>query len=160
MRILGIDPGMSGAAVIYCPLASKESGLRWQVLDIPTVGDKTMRRVNAPILRDFISRIDPTCAFIELATVMPKQGIASSGRYMRAVGALEAVVACLNIPITFVTPQTWKKFHGLKGSDKEQSRARAVQRFPEAASLLTRKLDHGRAEAMLIAAYGAAVIGR
>jgi len=158
MRILGLDPGMSGGAAIYAPLASKESGLRWQVTDIPTVGEKTARRVNAPEFRDFVSRFDPQFAFIELATVMPKQGIASSGRYMRAVGALEAIVGALNIPITFVTPQTWKKFHRLKGSDKEQSRALAVQKFPEAAALLARRLDHGRAEAMLIAAYGAATL--
>ncbi len=157
MRMLGLDPGMSGGACIYCPLASKESGLRWHVIDIPTAGDGTQRRVNAPFFRDWLSRIDPEHAFIELATVMPKQGIASSGRYMRAVGTLEAIVACLNIPITFVTPQTWKKFYGLKGPDKEQSRALAIRRFPEAAGLIQRKLDHGRAESMLLAAYGVSV---
>jgi len=96
-------------------------------------------------------------AFIELATVMPKQGIASSGRYMRAVGTLEGIVSCLNIPTTFVTPQKWKKFWGLKGSDKERSRSLAVRRYPEIASMLARKLDHGRAEAALIAGYGRCV---
>lgn len=156
-RILGLDPGMSGGACIYCPLASKESGLRWHIIDIPTAGEGTQRRVNAPVFRDFVARFDPEHAIIELATVMPKQGIASSGRYMRAVGALEAIIAALNVPITFVTPQTWKKFYGLKGSDKEQSRALAVRRFPEAAGFIQRKLDHGRAESMLLAAYGHAI---
>lgn len=156
-RIIGLDPGMSGGCAIYCPSASVESGLRWHVADIPVVGEKTQRRVNAPVFRDFVSRIDPEHAFVELATVMPKQGIASSGRYMRAVGALEAIIAALNIPITFVTPQSWKKHFRLKGSDKEQSRALAVRLFPDAAAHLARKLDHGRAEAMLIAAYGHAI---
>lgn len=157
-RILGVDPGLSGGLCIYCPLASAASGLRWHVIDIPTAGEGTQRRVTAPIFRDWIMKLDPQHAFIELATVMPKQGIASSGRYMRAVGALEAVVNCMNVPITFVTPQSWKKFYSLKGPDKEQSRALAIRRFPEAAKFIERKKDHGRAESMLLAAYGAAVL--
>ncbi len=159
MRVMGLDPGMSGGVCVYSPLATAQSGMRWHISDIPTVGEKTQRRVNAPVFRDFLTRFDPEHAFIELATVMPKQGIASSGRYMRAVGALEAIVGACNIPITFVTPQTWKKFFSLRGSDKEASRALAVRRFPEAASMLERKLDHGRAEAMLIAFYGSVVLG-
>ena len=124
MRILGIDPGLSGGACVYCPLASKDSGMRWHVIDLPTAGEGTQRRINAPEFRDWISRLDPEIAFIELATVMPKQGIASSGRYMRAVGAIEAIVAALNIPIIFVTPQTWKKFYSLQVDLKKKRAAR------------------------------------
>jgi crossover junction endodeoxyribonuclease RuvC len=48
-----------------------------------------------------------------------------------------------------------KKFHGLRGGDKEGSRQRALQLFPAAHALLARKKDHGRAEASLIALFGA-----
>jgi Holliday junction resolvasome RuvABC endonuclease subunit len=159
MRVLAIDPGLSGALCIYCPLASPASGMRWHIIDIPVAGEKSQKRVVAPLVRDFICKSDPQHAFIEQVSAMPQQGVSSTFRFGRATGALEAIVACLNIPITFVAPQVWKKFYGLKGPDKEQSRAMALRRFPEAASLIARHKDHGRAEAMLIAAYGAKVIG-
>jgi hypothetical protein len=41
------------------------------------------------------------------------------------------------------------------GSDKESSRARVLQLFPSAHALLARKMDHGRAEAALIALFAA-----
>lgn len=157
--ILGVDPGLSGAAAILNPDVTPRSGLRWNVIDLPVVGEGTQRRINAPELRDFLMRFEPHHAFIELATVMPKQGIASSGRYMRAVGAVEAIISALNIPITFITPQTWKKHYKLKGSDKEASRALALRLHPDASALLARKIDHNKAEAMLIAGYGYKVIG-
>jgi crossover junction endodeoxyribonuclease RuvC len=53
--------------------------------------------------------------------------------------------------MTIIEPSSWKKFHGLRGKDKEGSRQRALMLFPSAHALLARKLDHGRAEAALIA---------
>jgi len=49
----------------------------------------------------------------------------------------------------------WKKFHQLRGGDKEAARQRALQLFPAAHALLARKKDHGRGEASLIALFGA-----
>jgi crossover junction endodeoxyribonuclease RuvC len=88
---------------------------------------------------------------------MPKQG-ASSG-YGRAVGAIEAVLSCCEIPMTIVEPTAWKKFHQLRGSDKEARRQRALQLFPSAHALLARRKDHGRAEAALIALMGIKIAG-
>jgi crossover junction endodeoxyribonuclease RuvC len=82
---------------------------------------------------------------------MPKQGSSSGFKYGRAVGAIEAVLACCEIPTTIVEPTAWKKFHGLRGGDKESGRQRALQLFPSAHALLCRKRDHGRGEAALIA---------
>ena len=53
-----------------------------------------------------------------------------------------------------VEPTAWKKFHQLRGGDKESARQRALQLFPAAHALLARKKDHGRAEAALIALAG------
>ena len=85
---------------------------------------------------------------------MPKQGASSGFKYGRAVGAIEAVMACCAIPLTIVEPSIWKKFHALRGGDKEAGRQRALQLFPTAHALLARKKDHGRAEAALIALSG------
>lgn len=48
-----------------------------------------------------------------------------------------------------VDPQDWKRDFGLINKDKEDSRAKAMQMWPKAP--LTRKGDHGRAEALLLA---------
>lgn len=157
LNILGIDPGMEGAAAIY---AIHASGSSVEFFDLPTVGDGASRRINAPALREWILAHRPGHAFIEGAQSMPRQGVSSAFRYGRAAGAIEAIVACCGIPITMVAPATWKKHHGLAGPDKEKSRVLAVRLFPEAASTLARKKDHGRAEAALIASYGLSWLNR
>jgi len=90
---------------------------------------------------------------------MPKQGASSGFKYGRAVGAIEAVVAGCEIPLSIVEPSAWKKFHALRGGDKETSRQRALQLFPAAHALLARKMDHGRVESALMAVYGARILG-
>ena len=158
VRILGIDPGLNGAAAIYWVQPQL-----WKVVDLPTVGDSAQRRINAPALREWImgngGASGPHHAFIESVHALPKEAASFSFRYGRAIGALEATVACWNIPMTLVVPQQWKRFYNLRGPDKEQSRALAIRRFPTASGWLERKKDHGRAEAMLIAYFGAAAVG-
>ena len=82
---------------------------------------------------------------------MPKQNVASTFKYARAVGSLETVVACSDIPYSIIEPAVWKKLHHLPGKDKEAARQRALQLFPAAHALFARKKDHQRAEAALIA---------
>jgi hypothetical protein len=48
-----------------------------------------------------------------------------------------------------VDPQDWKRDFQLINKDKEDARAKAMQMWPKAP--LTRKKDHGRAEALLLA---------
>ena len=60
--------------------------------------------------------------------------------------------------MTIIEASMWKKFHALRGGDKEAGRQRALQLFPAAHALLARKKDHGRGEAALIALYGATLI--
>ena len=76
-------------------------------------------------------------------------------KYGRAVGAIEAAITLSGIPVTIVEPSMWKRFWRLPGKDKESSRQQALQLFPAAHAALARKKDHGRAEASLIALYGA-----
>jgi crossover junction endodeoxyribonuclease RuvC len=164
VKILGIDPGVTGALAIYDRDRSIASGLRWVIADIPVVGDPK-HELNAPALRDWLRRFSPDMAVLELVTAMPSiPGSDGKRRGMGAAGAfrfggfffsLKAVLACCDIPYTLVTPMVWKKFHGLIKSDKEASRTRALQLFPDQANFLSRKKDQNRAEAMLIAAYGA-----
>ena len=156
-RILGVDPGMSGALAVFQPNAA--SGKRWDVIDVPTSGEDSQRRVNVIAIADWLKEYKPDFAYVESVAAFPGQGVSSMFRFGRATGAIEAVVACQYIPISLVAPPTWKKFHGLRGSDKEQSRALAIRKFPELASRLDRHMDQNRAEAALIAFFGAAATG-
>jgi hypothetical protein len=67
---------------------------------------------------------------------------------------MEGVIACTGVPMTIVEPALWKKFHGLRGSDKESGRQRALQLFPAAHAELAHKKDRGKGDAMLLALYG------
>jgi crossover junction endodeoxyribonuclease RuvC len=151
MKILGVDPGIYGGLAIVVLTDGAAPALLVDARDIPVVGLKAKERIDVLGLRTWILARQPQHAVIERAQAMPKQGASSGFKYGRAVGALEAVIACCEIPLTIIEPSAWKKFHGLRGKDKELSRQRALQLFPAAHALLARKKDHGRAEAALIA---------
>ena len=153
MRILGVDPGIHGGlAIVACNDGAAPELV--DAIDIPVTGVGAKERVDVLAVRTWIETHPPAHALIERAQAMPKQGASSGFKFGRATGALEAVIACCKIPMTIVEPSGWKKFHQLRGKDKEGSRQRALQLFPAAHALLARKKDHGRAEAALLALAG------
>src|SRR6516164_2883718 len=153
-RILGGDPGIRGGLAIVAIDANGAAPQLVYAIDIPVAGIGAKERVDVLAIRDWIAQHAPQHAFVERAGVMPKQGISSGFKYGRAVGAIEGVITCCAIPLTIIEPTAWKKFHQLRGGDKESGRQRALQLFPTAHELLARKKDHGRAEAALIALFG------
>jgi hypothetical protein len=63
----------------------------------------------------------------------------------------------LHVPMHFITPGVWKKHYGLD-ADKEKSRLKALQLFPESAAFFAKKKDHNKAEASLLAKFGAGLL--
>jgi hypothetical protein len=152
MKVLGVDPGIHGGLAI---VRLFESGPHLvDAIDVPVIGSGAKERVEAIALQQWLLDHGPYRAFVERAGAMPKQGIASTFKYGRAVGAIEAVISVCNIPVEFAEPALWKRALRLRGKDKESSRQYALQLFPHAHHLLKRKLDHQRAEAALIAYVG------
>jgi crossover junction endodeoxyribonuclease RuvC len=154
MIIMGVDPGIRGGLAVV----AVEDGVAprlVEAVDVPVIGTNAKERVDAIAIRAWISKHDIQHAFIERAQAMPKQGSSSGFKYGRAVGAIEAAIALSGIPVTIVEPSVWKRFHKLPGKEKEASRQRALEIFPASHALLARKLDHGRAEAALVALFGA-----
>lgn len=88
-------------------------------------------------------------------------GFVAASKFMKSVGALEGVTAgyVARHNRHKVTPVSWmNRFGLLKISRKEKhdrSRALIVDLFPDAAPLVRRKKDEGRATSGLIGAYGA-----
>jgi crossover junction endodeoxyribonuclease RuvC len=150
VRILGIDPGIRGGCAIV-QVKDDAAPVLIDAIDIPAIGIGAKERVNVLVLRDWIRQHQPDRAVIERAQAMPKQGASSGFKYGRATGALEAVLACCEIPVEIIEPTRWKKLHHLRGGEKEAARQYALQLFPAAHALFARKMDHGRAEAALIA---------
>jgi crossover junction endodeoxyribonuclease RuvC len=125
-----------------------------EAIDIPVTGTGAKERVDVAAISTFIERHKPAYALIERAGSMPGQGVSSTFKFGRAVGAIEAAIAPCAVPMEIVEPSAWKRFYKLPGKDKEAARQKAIQLFPDAHAMLARRKDHGRSEASLIALYG------
>lgn len=147
--ICGIDPGVTGAIAFYV----MDVPGRVAVEDVPVAGGE----ISAPHLASLIRRFSPSMAVIEKVNAFPGQGVSSVFNFGRSYGDVRGVIGALNIPLHFVSPQKWKKHFGLS-SDKDQSRMLAIRMFPNVAEHFKLKKHDGRAEAALIALYGAEVL--
>jgi hypothetical protein len=147
--ILGIDPGVSGAVSFYFPAEPS----RVAVFDVPVAGGE----ISAPHLADLIRGYSPDVAILEAVSAMPGNGAVSMFNFGRSYGDVRGVIGALKIPLHLVRPQVWKK-HFKLDRDKDKSRLLATRLFPSCADHFKRKKDDGRAEAALIALYGAQVI--
>jgi crossover junction endodeoxyribonuclease RuvC len=145
MRILGVDPGLSGAvAILSTSIVAVE--------DTPITGKGTKRLIDAESLEAIIREWSPTVAIIETVHAYRGQGVSSSFRFGQALGVVQGVIGAANVSAHYVTPQKWKKHFGLT-ADKSASRALAIELYPEIAHQFSRVKDDGRAEALLIAHY-------
>jgi crossover junction endodeoxyribonuclease RuvC len=147
MRILGIDPGASGAIV----LLEKMEPVEW--LRMPTIKEGNATRVNANHLQTFVRESRPDHIFVERVHAMPGNGSVSMFNFGHSVGVVLGVIAGLEH--TTVTPQAWKKAAGLIGTDKDASRSRAIQLWPRWYDLNKKGAGQAFADAALIAAFGA-----
>lgn len=110
-------------------------------------------RIKALQLRDQLGHVigsHDAIFVVEDVHSMPKQGVASTFTFARAVGAIEAVTELFRDPWFIVRPQRWKADMGVT-SDKNTSLELARTLWTTAP--LTRKKDHGVAEALLLAEW-------
>ena len=155
--IVGIDPGLSGALAFYQPTENV-----FEVEDMPTFTvpvNKKMRRVlDLNLLAALVQEKD-TFFGIDMVVVedvhsMPKQGVASSFTFGRVFGSIEGILVALGIPVTRIPPHAWKRRFKCT-SDKDATRRRASELMPNSAHWWPLKKHDGRAEAALLAYYGA-----
>lgn len=146
--VLGVDPGLSGAIAFY--FTSHPHLI--SVEDMPVIAGE----ISAADLAMRINQVRPDAAVIELVGARPGQGVSSMFKFGKSFGVVIGVCQALKIPTHFVTPQKWKKHFSL-GADKDDSRLRATEYWPDRPELFAKKKHDGRAEAALIARYGADV---
>jgi crossover junction endodeoxyribonuclease RuvC len=153
MTFIGIDPGLGGAIALL-----SADGKIVAVWDMPVLAIKKGKKLRHEYLPAEIYRLLqtvslPASVLLELVRSRPGQGVTSMFSMGRGVGVLEGVIASLGLPLTYTTPQSWKKAMELRGSDKQASILKAQQLIPGSAKYLILKKHDGRAEALLIAEY-------
>lgn len=146
MRVLGIDPGLSGALFLACDTPF--------TYDMPTVEVRGKNRLDIATLRDQII----ACGPVDLVIVEEVQGVQGTGAtsaftFGYGAGAIAGVLTALERPWRYVTPQRWTKALGVS-RDKGAHRLLAQSLYPDVAHLFARVKDDGRADAALLAYYG------
>lgn len=141
---LGIDPGFSGAWGLI-----DHNGKYQSCGDMLNNGKHILSRYVHAEISQAIDRQDIQ-GVIESVHSMPGQGVSSSFKFGMAFGMAIAIMERINCPWSLVTPQKWKKEMGLT-SDKNESLEMARKLWPNAP--LARKMDNGRAEALLMAEW-------
>ena len=153
MKIVGIDPGLSGAIAIL------ENNKVLSILDMPVMaeGKKNKRQLNSAqlvsILKENIKKDEETTVVVEQVNAMPGQGVTSMFNFGQTFGAIKGVCAALNFPIFFVRPSKWKKHFELINSSKDASRTKVIEMYPSLSNQLAKKKDVNKSDAILIAKF-------
>ena len=155
LLLVGIDPGYKGAIALLDPRVMSLTVYDMPVGKTPTGKEELDLRAMGHILNP--GAYERYVAVLEKVHAMPKQGISSAFRFGEGYGAVRMAIIGHGYEDRYVTPQAWKK-HFRLCADKGVSRSYAATRFPDYADLFKRVKDDGRAEAALIALYGAEVL--
>lgn len=148
LRVLGVDPGLSGAVVLYTPSTGE------------LVAQRDFKGIHAvaKAVRDLGAHA--TFAVIEYVSARPGQGVTSMFHFGQSTGVPIGVFECLDIPWIDVVPQTWikwvKGYVGMGPTDPFSSCEAALQCAPPAShALFKRSKDHNTADAFFLALWGA-----
>ena len=153
MKIIGIDPGLSGAIAVL------ENNKVLNIFDIPVMseGKKNKRQLNSAflvnLLKENINQEEEVAVVIEQVNAMPGQGVTSMFNFGQTFGALKGICAALELPIFLVRPSKWKKHFELINSSKDASRTKAIEMYPKLSNQLSKKKDVNKSDAILIARF-------
>ncbi len=155
MIIIGIDPGIAGAICFF------SNGNVIDVIDMPSMaeGKKNKKQVNGRQIFNEIKLIknkfsdENICVVVEQVSAMPGQGVTSMFNFGQSFGVIKGICSAMELPIFYVRPAKWKKHFNLINSEKDASRTKAIEMFPNISQKLSRKKDNNKADAILIAYY-------
>ena len=153
MKVIGIDPGLSGAIAIL------EEKKVIGVFEMPVMaeGKKNKRQLNSAqlvnIIQDNLNNREEAIIVVEQVNAMPGQGVTSMFNFGQTFGAIKGVCAALKLPIYFVRPSKWKKHFELINASKDSSRTKVIEMYPSLSNQLTKKKDVNKSDAILIARF-------
>jgi hypothetical protein len=176
--IIGVDPDSNGAiatlrwsnddALLDLSPDQLVSVAQPEVFDMPTeIWKMKTREKKQPSPEAFLRLLQNIAAEDPKAAVRAAVEFTTpthlSGKYAWygsgfATGLITGLFIAENLEYQRISAASWKRSLGLSKTGKEGSLALARQLFPQAADkYLKRKKDHGRAEALLIAAWALGV---
>ena len=153
MKIVGIDPGLSGAIAIL------ENKKVLSLFDMPIMaeGKKNKRQLNSAqlvnIIKESVNLNDEIAVVVEQVNAMPGQGVTSMFNFGQSFGIIKGICSSMQLPMYFVRPAKWKKYFNLIKTEKEASRTKAIEIFPQISGKLSKKKDVNKADAILIASF-------
>lgn len=118
---------------------------------MPIIKTGKSSRVNGASVAEFLNRYQILIAYVEQVHSMPGQGVSSTFNFGHATGVVEGVIQGLYIPMSLVTPNSWKKKAGLIGADKDASRSKALRLYPHIRELDKKAKGQALGDALLIA---------
>jgi len=99
MKIIGIDPGLSGGIAIL------EKNKVLNIFDMPVMseGKKNKRQLNSAylvsLIKENIKSNEEVVVVVEQVNAMPGQGVTSMFNFGQTFGAIKGVCAALELPI-------------------------------------------------------------
>ena len=129
MKIIGIDPGLSGAIAVV------QNNKVLAIYDMPVMaeGKKNKKQLNSAqlvnIIRENTENEDEIAVVVEQVNAMPGQGVTSMFNFGQTFGAIKGICAALKLPIFFVRPSKWKKHFELINSSKDSSRTKVIEMY-------------------------------
>lgn len=146
--ILSIDPGNTGGLAFLGTRDSVLLDLYSMPLRDSLSAGHSRYFIDGAVIAQLIQAKKPVSAVLERVSSRPGQGVAGVFAFGRGIGVIEGVLQALEIPASYVTPQVWKRHHGLIKQGKDKSLALARELYPRADLHLVK--HEGRAEAILI----------
>ena len=108
MKIIGIDPGLSGGIAVL------ENNKVLNIFDMPVMseGKKNKRQLNSAqlvnLIKENITPNEDTAVIVEQVNAMPGQGVTSMFNFGQTFGAIKGVCAALELPIFLLDHQNGK----------------------------------------------------
>ncbi len=144
-KFAGIDPGQGGALAIVS--VDMQEAFVW---DFPGSIENA-----ANLLREVLFEHHPVLTGIERVGAMPKQGVSSTFKFGQNYGAWLGALSALQGSHIIVAPSKWQRAMLDSGAGDTKSRSLSMARRLFPGVDLSRKKDHGRADALLLSLYAA-----
>lgn len=172
MDIMGIDPGLRGAAALLRRDINRHGRLASTFLDMVDletieIANKSHRQIDGQFLCDLIERWDPDVIVLEDVQPavrgnkfggpddqrMSNMSASDSFRFGRTCGIIYGIALAYQLDPVMVHPRSWTKHFGLKGGDKKPHVECIKQLAPSCRPFITLAKHDGRADAGLMAMW-------
>lgn len=152
--LIGVDPGAGGCLVAL-------SAADFSYIDHLQMPLDDSDRVDGFAVSAWLLKLLQHCCitrvYIEKVGARPAQGVCSCFSFGHSVGVIVGVLSVCSVSITEITPQAWKKAAGLIGTEKDASRIKALESYPQIKDLQKKGKGQALADAIYICRAGAEI---